>query len=427
MTLRRRFLEAQDPATIDWLWRDWPLWARFNQRPPLSDWRTWLLLGGRGAGKTRTGAEWLKGVALADPHHPGNAAGRIALIGTNYDDARDVMVEGESGLLAIHGKAERPAWYPSRRELEWSNGTIGKLFSSGDPEGIRGSQFGAAWADELCKWRYPSATWDMLQFALRLGDNPRQVVTTTPKPLKLLKTLMEDPATVTVKVTTRENADNLAAGFLDYVEGIYGGTRLGRQELDGEIIEAREDALWNHDAIEQARTRHQPDIERIVIAVDPPAGSSRSSAACGIIGAGIAADGICYVLADRTISKATPDRWGREVVSLFKTLQADLIIAEVNQGGDMVTSVMRTIEPNLPVRAVRASRGKWTRAEPVALLYERGLVRHAGHFAELEEQMCAMGADGSADGVSPDRVDALVWAITELALVRRGTPRVRQP
>lgn len=414
-----------DEKAIEAIKADWPLWARLKQRPPLCDWRTWLVLGGRGAGKTRTGAEWLKGVAMADPHYPGSSGGRIALVGTSYDDMRDVMVEGESGLLAIHKKSERPQWVASRKELIWSNGTIGKLFSSINPEGLRGSQFGAVWCDEICKWQNLQQTWDMLQFCLRLGKNPRQVVTTTPKPLTLLKKLIKDPTTITVRSTTSENASNLADGFLDYVEGIYSGTRLGRQELEGEIIENNEYALWSREQIEASRLDKPVQINRIVIAVDPPAGSSSKSASCGIIAAAILPDGRCCVLEDRTISKATPDRWAAEVVALYQLLEADLIVAEVNQGGDMVKTVIHTVDPTVPVRSVHASRGKWIRAEPVALLYERGRVFHAGKFAELEDQMCAFTPDGIADGVSPDRVDALVWAITELALTKRSEPRVR--
>ena len=238
--LRKLFLEKLSDEQIERLKRDWPVWARLKQRPPLKDWRTWLILGGRGAGKTRTGAEWIKRIATADFHFAGDAAGRIALVGETFDDARDVMVEGESGLLAIHGDEERPTWLPSRRELSWPNGTIAKLFSSADPDGIRGNQFGAAWCDELGKWKYPDATWNMLQFSLRLGTRPRQVVTTTPKPLKLLKRLLEDSNTITVRSTTSENAENLASGFVEYVTGVYGNTAIGRQELEGEIIEDNE-------------------------------------------------------------------------------------------------------------------------------------------------------------------------------------------
>lgn len=425
--MRSLFLGELSDDDVEALRFDWPVWARLKQRPPLHDWRTWLILGGRGAGKTRTGAEWLKGIATGDPHYAGDAAGRIALVGQSYEDARDVMVEGESGLLSVHAKAERPVWLPSRRELVWENGTIAKVFSSSDPEGLRGSQFGAAWCDELCKWRAPEKTWDMLQFALRLGRSPRQVVTTTPKPMKLLKRLLTDPATIAVRSATRENRAHLAEGFLDYVTSVYGGTGLGRQELEGELLEASEDALWKRDAIEDARLVEAPELARIVIAVDPPAssGSKSNSAACGIVGVGLGGDGRAYVLADRTIEKASPARWAAQVVELYHLLEADVIVAETNQGGEMVSSVIHSTDPGVPVRAVHAHRGKWTRAEPVALLYERGLVHHVGSFPELEDQMCALGPDGKAEGVSPDRVDALVWAITELMLKRRAIPRVR--
>lgn len=424
--LRELFLEELDEAALQQLKRDWPVWARLKQRPPLSDWRTWLLLGGRGAGKTRTGAEWLKGVALADPHYPGSSGGRVALVGTSYDDMRDVMVEGESGILAIHEKSERPQWISSRKELIWPNGTVGKLYASSNFEGLRGNQFGAAWCDEICKWSNLQQTWDMLQFCLRLGTFPRQVVTTTPKPLALLKKLLKDPTTVTVRSTTSENADNLASGFLEYVEGIYANTRLGRQELGGEIIEDNEHSLWKRDALERSRVQEIEPLNRIVIAVDPPASSTAGSAACGIIAAGRGGSGKVYVLEDKTLHKARPDQWAAEVVGLYHSLKADLIVAEVNQGGDMVKTVLQTVDPGLPVRPVHASRGKWVRAEPVALLYERGMVKHAGRFPELEDQMCAMMPDGISQGVSPDRVDALVWAITNLALEQRVEPRVRK-
>ena len=425
--VRKLFLGELSDDDVESLQFDWPVWSRLKQRPPMSEWRTWLLLGGRGAGKTRTGAEWIRGVALADPHFAGDAAGRIALVGQSYEDARDVMVEGESGILSVHTRAERPKWLSSRRELVWPNGTVGKVFSSADPESLRGSQFGAAWCDELCKWNAPEMTWDMLQFGLRLGASPRQVVTTTPKALPLLKTILDDPETIAVRSATRENEVNLARGFLQYVTGIYGGTRLGRQELDGEILEANENALWKRDLLEQVRINEAPSLSRIVIAVDPPAssGPKSNSAACGIIAVGLGEAGKAYVLADKTIEKASPNQWAMQVASLYHSVEADLIVAEVNQGGEMVSSVMHSTDPALPVRAVHARRGKWTRAEPVALLYERELVHHVGAFPELEDQMCLLGPDGKAAGVSPDRVDALVWAITELMLTRRAEPRVR--
>ena len=422
---RRRFVDALDEPSIERLVFDWPVWSRGNQKPEFNDWRTWLLLGGRGSGKTRTGAEWLKGVALADPHYPGNSGGRVAVVGTSFDQVRDVMVEGESGILEISPKPDRPKWIASRRELVWPNGVIGKLFSSADPEGLRGSQFGAAWCDEICKWHALQETWDMLQFCLRLGDLPRQVVTTTPKPLALIKKLIVDPHTVTVRSKTSDNNANLASGFLRHVEELYSGTRLGRQELHGEIVEEAEHALWSREAIEKCRVNNVPPLRRIVIAVDPPAGSGKDGASCGIVAVGRSEDGQCYVLADRTLSNARPSEWASAVVKLFHTLEADVVVAEVNQGGEMVKSVLRTEDTTIPVRSVHASRGKWLRAEPVALLYERGNVSHAGRFPELEDQMCSIGPDGLANGSSPDRLDALVWAISELAVLRRATPRVR--
>ena len=382
------------------------------------------MLGGRGSGKTRSGAEWLKGVALQDPHYPGNSGGRVALVGTSYDDMRDVMVEGESGLLAIHGKSNRPQWISSRKELIWKNGTIGKLYSSANPEGLRGNQFGAVWCDEVCKWSNLDETWDLLQFCLRLGNDPRQVVTTTPKPLVLLRKIMEDPRTITVRSTTAENAGNLADGFLDYVESIYGGTWLGRQELEGEIIENNENALWQRELIEASRVSKVPELTRIAIAVDPPAGSGTNSASCGIIAAGKTRNGRYCVLADKTLANATPGKWAAEVISLYHYWEADLIVAEVNQGGDMVNSIIHNLDSSVPVKPVHATRGKWTRAEPVALLYERGLVSHAGRFPRLEDQMCSFTFDGMSEGKSPDRVDALVWAISALAFTHQGEPRI---
>jgi len=265
----------------------------------------------------------------------------------------------------------------------------------------------------------------MLQFCLRLGNNPRQIVTTTPKPLKFLKELIDAPTTITVTSSTAENADNLADGFLEYVEGVYSNTRLGRQELEGEIVESNENALWQRLQIENSRVKAACELARIVIAVDPPASVKSGSASCGIIAAGMGVDGICYVLSDKTIANASPSQWAAEVITLYNRLEADLIVAEVNQGGDMVWSVMENIDSSVPVSPVYASRGKWIRAEPVAMLYERGKVVHAGRFAELEDQMCAMTPDGKSAGVSPDRVDALVWAITALALNKSAEPRVR--
>jgi phage terminase large subunit-like protein len=265
--------------------KEWAFDARADQKPPEGDWLTWLLLGGRGSGKTRAGAQWVRGMALGLTPYAERPVGRIALIGETYADVREVMIEGVSGLLTAHESFDRPQWLPARRRVEWQNGAVAYAFSSEDPESLRGPQFAAAWSDELGKWRYPDETWDMLQFGLRLGTRPRQVVTTTPRPIPLLRRLIDDAGTVLSRARTADNAEHLAPGFLQRVVARYAGTKLGRQELDGEMIEARGDALWRRDDIEQARVAHLPDMRRIVVAVDPP-GSHRSGT-CGIVVAGL--------------------------------------------------------------------------------------------------------------------------------------------
>jgi phage terminase large subunit-like protein len=305
------------------------------------------------------------------------------LIGETLGDARAVMVDGQSGLLAIHAAAERPAYNASRRELTWPNGAVAQLFSADDPESLRGPQFGAAWADELAKWRYAERAWDMLQFCLRLGDRPRQAVTTTPRPVPLLKRLVADPATAISRAATHANAANLAPAFLSAVVARYRGTRLGRQELDGALIEDRPDALWRREAIDAARLREAPPLARIVVAVDPPVTSGPRADACGIVACGRAEDGRAFVLADTTTQGSQPLDWARAAIRLYASVQADCIVAEVNQGGELVTQLLRQVAPNIPVRTVRATRGKYLRAEPVAALYERGLVAHVGLWPEL--------------------------------------------
>jgi len=406
--------------------------ARKSQMPPKraangAPWRTWLFVGGRGAGKTRAGAEWVRGVAGGFVDFAAKRASRIALIGETWADAREVMVEGISGVLAAHDKWERPQWEASRRRLTWRNGAIAQVFSAEDPESLRGPQFDAAWCDEVAKWRHAQEVWDMLQFALRLGDWPRAMVTTTPRPLALLKKLMADPAHIVTRASTRANARYLAPDFLRAIEERYGGTRLGRQEIDGAIIEERADALWSRDMLERARIDHAPPLARIVVAIDPPATSHKRADKCGIVAAGVDAEGIVHVIADATLSAARPAEWAARAVALYHELQADALVAEVNQGGDMVAAVIAQADAAVPVVKVRASRGKYLRASPVALLYEQNRVRHAGAFPELEDEMCAFGPDGLANGASPDRLDALVWAITHLALDgKRATPRVRR-
>ena len=290
---------------------------------------------------------------------------------------------------------------------------------------MRGPQFHAAWCDEAGKWRNASETWDMLQFGLRLGEHPRQVVTTTPRAVPLVRALLDDPETVTTRMRTRDNRANLAASFLRSVERRYGDTRLGRQELDGELIEAREDALWSRDVIDRARVSSPPEFGRTVVAVDPAVTGHAKSDATGIIVAAKAGDGRTLVLRDKTVRGVSPSEWAGRVVDLYHTHDADCVVAETNQGGDMVASLIHGIDPTVPVRPVRASRSKWLRAEPVAALYERGRVAHLGTHKDLEDEMCLFGPDGLAGGRSPDRVDALVWAVTALALNDAARPRVR--
>lgn len=413
---------------------EWLRFARKKQYPllePVKD--AWLVVGGRGSGKTRLGAEWVHAMARGLPPftEENNAYGQIALVGETFADVREVMVEGPSGILTV-SREVRPRFEPSRKRLLWeSTGAVAQMFSSEDPESLRGPQFGAAWCDELAKWKNAEATWDMLQFGLRLGKPPRLLVTTTPKPVPLVKRLMADPAVTKTHMRTDENAENLAARFLETVRERYGGTRLGRQELDGELIEDREDALWTREAIEAAALRQAQDegeasgLTRIVVAVDPPASARKTSDACGIVAAGLDGEGRAVVLADATLRAASPQGWATRAVGLYHSLKADCIVAEVNQGGDMVTAVIRAVDAGVPVKPVRARRGKWLRAEPVAALYAQGRVRHAGRFPELEDEMCDFGPGGLSGGRSPDRVDALVWAVSELMLGRADVPRVR--
>ncbi len=423
------FLAELPAEAAEALLGDWAVWAREAQLPPDGDWTTWLILGGRGAGKTRAGAEWVRGVVMGRAPFAVEPAGRIALVGETFADAREVMVEGVSGLLAIAPRRERPLWQPSRRRLEWPNGAVAQLFSAADPESLRGPQFDAAWADELAKWPQAEATWDMLQFGLRLGARPRQVVTTTPRAVPLLKALLADGRTAVSRMASAENTANLAPGFLAAVVERYQGTRLGRQELDGELIEDRDDALWKRAQMDRDRVKEAPELVRVVVAVDPPATSHAKSDACGIVAVGLGTDGRGYVLSDRTMHRASPQAWAERAVGLYHSLEADKLVAEVNQGGEMVATVVAQVDPSVPVTPVRATRGKWLRAEPVAQLYEQGRVSHVGVLPELEDQMCNFVPAGTSEGASPDRIDALVWALTALMLnveAPVSVPRVRR-
>ncbi len=384
------------------------------------------MLGGRGAGKTRTGAEWVRRAALGDRRTGRPPVGRIALVGETYADVREVMIDGVSGLLAVHPRWERPTLEVGRRRLTWPNGAVAQAFSAEEPEALRGPQFDAAWCDELAKWPNADLAWDNLQFALRLGARPREVVTTTPRPTALLKRLAADPRTALSRAGTAANAYNLAPAFLDEVVSRYAGTRIGRQELDGEFVEERAEAFWSRDQIERLQSTPPPReaLRRIVVAVDPPAGSGVNSC-CGIVAAAASECGRLFVLADASVEAARPERWAAAAASLFRSLEADRIVVEVNQGGEMAESVLRHVDATLPIAKVTATRGKRLRAEPIAALYAQDRVRHAARFPALEDEMCLFAADGLPDGRSPDRLDALVWALTALDATERGRPRVR--
>ena len=317
-------------------------------------------------------------------------------------------------------------FYASRGEVVWPNGSVAQLFSAENPDGLRGPQFGAAWCDELAKWRLGEDTWDMLQFALRLGEAPRAVVTTTPRAASMLRELVADDAVVVTRARTDDNRANLAKAFMDEMARRYAGTELGRQELDGELIEDLSGALWQRAWLDEARRERAPELGRIVVGVDPPVTARATSDACGIVVAARGVDGIIYVLADRTLQGRAPHDWAAAAVASYRDYRADRIVAETNQGGDLVESVVRQVAPEVPISQVRATRGKWLRAEPVAALYAQGRVVHVGEMRELEDQMLAFGGDGTAGGRSPDRVDALVWAVTELMTAAPMVPRLRR-
>jgi len=405
-------------------------WAMEHQLPPEGDWRTWLVMGGRGAGKSRAGAEWVRAqVEGALPLDEGRCR-RLALVGETIDQVRDVMIFGESGILACSPPDRRPQWQATRKRLIWPNGATAQVFSAHDPEALRGPQFDGAWVDELAKWKKARDTWDMLQFALRLGEHPQVCVTTTPRNVGVLKDLLEMDTTVVTSAPTEANRANLAESFLDEVRARYAGTRLGRQELDGILLEDTEGALWTRAALDAARVDDLPRLDRIVVALDPPVTGKGSSDECGIVVAGAVTSGPvqdwrAYVLADASVGAASPNAWATAAIRAMERYGADRLVAEVNQGGEMVEAVIRQVDPLVPVKTVHASRGKVARAEPVAALYEQGRVHHVSGLGELEDQMCAMTAQGFEGRGSPDRVDALVWALHEL-IIEPGA-KWRQP
>lgn len=399
----------------------WEIYARRDQLPPPEPWLIWLLLGGRGSGKTRAGAEWIRS-QVAD-----HGKRRIALVAPTLTDAREVMLEGESGLLSIGLPTERPTFISSRRRLEWPNGAIGQVFSAEDPDGLRGPQFDCAWADEFCAWTYPDYALSNLRLGLRLGVNPQLTITTTPKPLPALSKLLASTGVKTIRVTTADNAQFLAPTFLAAMEDAYGGTRLGRQELGGEFLMDAEDALWSRAGLEASRVRDSPDMDKIIVAIDPPVTSGAKSDACGLVVVGRTGHGRhtkAIVLFDGTVQGLSPEAWSAKAIGLYHRWQADYLLVEVNQGGEMVRSVLATVDPKIPVKTVYAKKSKHLRAEPVAALYEQGRVHHVGTFPQLEDELCMLGT--SSMRRSPDRADALVWAVTELLLTSRSAPRIRK-
>ena len=402
----------------------WDSFAREDQRWVGQSWLIWLLLGGRGSGKTRTGAEWVRRRVL-------NGAKRIALVAPSYNAAREVMVEGESGLLSIGRDTERPTYISSRHRLEWPDGAVGHIFSAEDPDALRGPQFDYAWADEFCAWSYPEETLSNLRLGLRLGSAPQLIVTTTPKPITALKELCAQKELNVTRAKTSDNARHLAPTFLDAVQEAYGQTRLGRQELDGEIIEDFTGALWTRDILAACTAPPPERFDKIIIAVDPPITSGARSDACGIIIAGLlrgaaAREDKVFILHDGTVQGLSPDAWAARVTGYWDSYDADYVLVEVNQGGEMVSAIIRHQSPETLVKSVYASRGKAARAEPVSALYSLGRVHHIRAFHELDDELASLGTETQMrGGKSPDRADALVWAVTDLLLAPRQTPRIR--
>ncbi len=398
----------------DLLW-DWQFWARPEQVPPIGDWRVWLVMAGRGFGKTRTGAEWIRQSA--------KRFRLVNIVGATTDDARDIMIEGESGILAICPRDERPVYLPSKRRLEWPNGARTLIFTADEPDRLRGKQHERLWCDEVASWRLGVEAWDQAMFGLRLGADPRCVATTTPKPVTIIRELLtlQDGGGVTVtRGSSYDNASNLAPAFFSQIVRKYEGTRLGRQELAGELLEDVEGALWNLDAIDRHRIDAVPagvSLVRVVVAVDPP--GTATGAECGIVVVAKGSDGRGYVLDDCS-RRGTPNEWAGATIAAFDEYHADAVVIEVNQGGEMATNTLQTRRATLPVKPVHASRGKATRAEPVSSLYEQGRVSHVGAFPALEDQMCTW-VPGEQ---SPDRMDALVWGGTELWVSGKAPPAV---
>jgi phage terminase large subunit-like protein len=415
---RDRILKSLTEAESQALVHEWRFWGRPGQFTPGGDnWFIWLILAGRGFGKTRSIVECVQEEVAA------KRAGRIGIAGATSADVRDILIEGESGFLAKSPPWNRPVYEPSKRRLTWpSTGARATLFSADEPDRFRGPQHDFFVADELAAWRYPEA-WDQAMLGLRLGRRPRAVVATTPRPTDIIRSLLSREGTdvVVTRGRTRDNQANLAPTFLAQIVRKYEGTRLGRQELDGEVLDDAPGALWKRGRIEQLRVapKDAPEFRRVVVAVDPAVSVNEDSDETGIICVGLGHDKHAYVIEDGSLSMATPNQWAQQVVAIYKRHKADRVVAEVNNGGDLVEANLRTAASNIPVSKVHASRGKAIRAEPIAALYEQGKVHHIGCFPKLEDQMVSW--DPALASKSPDRMDALVWALSALMLGRTAS------
>ena len=409
---RQLLIRSLNPADADALLYDWKLWARANQLAPKGDWSTWMIMSGRGWGKTRTGAEWIRERVQAGYR-------RIGLIAKTPADARDIMIEGESGILACIPKDQRPTYETTKRRLTWKNGAVALAFSSHEPDHLRGVQFDTVWVDELATYEYARETWETMRFALRLSDDPRCLVTTTPKPMAIIKEIIKEEGTVLTTGSSYDNQANLTPQFFEQILSRYENTRIGRQEIHAELLDEAEGSLWKRDWIENTRVGECPNLLRIVVAIDPAVTKNKESDETGIVVAGIDDKNELYILDDSS-GRYTPQQWGGEAIALYKRWMADRIVAETNNGGMMVESVLRQIDESIPYKSVHATKGKRVRAEPVSALYEQGRVHHVGRHNDLEDQLCNWDPMSND---SPDRLDALVWACTELIGV--GSPQIR--
>lgn len=407
-----RVLESIPPERRSEFIYDWKCWARPEQQAPGGDWLLWLLLAGRGFGKSRTGAEWSREQAKATPGSHG------ALIGPTAADVRDVMVKA---LLACTPPSEGLVYEPSKRLLSWANGSTATLYSAEEPDRLRGPQHHWAWVDELAAWQYADEVWDMLMMTMRLGQRPRVVASTTPRPIPLLRQLLKDPGTVITRGSTFDNAVNLSPSFIQSIRERYDGTRLGRQELYAEVLDDVEGALWTHGVIDALRVRTHPQFRRVVVAVDPSGSAKRTADEAGIVVCGLGVDGHGYVLEDLS-GRYSPRDMAQKACDAYHRHNADRLVAEDNFGGQIVADLIHLTDRRVAYKAVHASRGKIVRAEPVAALYEQGKVHHVGMYAQLEDEMCHYAPLTSAE--SPGRMDALVWAFTDLMLYQ-ATPTPR--